>query len=147
MRTLIDSVGTIPNSTAVQIQLCKDSIEWCREVKRTFLRQRIESRLASLLLQQKDYKPALILISGLIKEVKKIDDKLLMVEIMLVESRIHLALHNVPKSKASLTTGRASANSIYCPPELQAQIDQQAGTLCAEEKDYKTAYVCQFDDI
>lgn len=133
-------MGEIPDSTALQIQLCKESIEWCNEERRTFLRQRIESRLASCLLKQKEYKSALSIIGSLIKEVKKIDDKLLLVEIQLVESRIHLALQNLPKAKASLTSARAASNSIYCPPALQAEIDELAGILCSEEKDYKTGF-------
>lgn len=53
MRDLIDSVATIPGTGAVQIQLCQESIEWCKEEKRTFLRQRIETKLASLCVLQR----------------------------------------------------------------------------------------------
>lgn len=140
VRTLLDMVGKIPNSLPMQINLCRESIAWCVEEKRGFLKQRLESRLASLLLEQGDFKAALALIALLSREVKKIDDKLLLVEIMLVESRIHLALKNVPRSKASLTSARANANSIYCPPALQAQIDNLGGVLCAEEKDFETSF-------
>jgi 26S proteasome regulatory subunit N6 len=48
VRTLIDIVSEIPNTVPLQIELCKDSIEWAKETKRNFLRQRIETRLASL---------------------------------------------------------------------------------------------------
>jgi 26S proteasome regulatory subunit N6 len=140
VRSLIDLVGKIPNSLQLQIELCRESIRWCKAEKRTFLKQRIESRLADLLLQSKDFKAALALSTSLIREVKKLDDKLLLCEIFLAESKVHLALQNLPKAKASLTAARAASNAIYCPPLLQAQIDEQAGTLCTEEKDYKTGF-------
>jgi len=140
VRTLIDIISEIPNTLPLQIELCKDSIEWAKETKRNFLRQRIETRLASLCLEARQFQPSLDIVTTLLKEVKRLDDKLLLVEIQLIESRIHHALRNIPKAKAALTAARTSANSIYCPPILQTQIDMQSGTLHAEEKDYKTAY-------
>eukprot|EP01006_Ploeotia_vitrea_P019648 TRINITY_DN51864_c0_g1_i2.p1 TRINITY_DN51864_c0_g1~~TRINITY_DN51864_c0_g1_i2.p1 ORF type:complete len:450 (-),score=312.47 TRINITY_DN51864_c0_g1_i2:49-1398(-) len=140
VKTLIDLVGEVPNSTALQADLCRESIEWCRREKRSFLRQRIEARLCGLLLVLRDYKEAIKVITALVRDVKKIDDKLLLLEIHLIESRVHHALQNLPKAKGALTAARSNANAIYCPPNLQVQIDMQAGVLCAEEKDYKTAF-------
>lgn len=70
-------------------------------------------------MDNKSYQPAIELISGLLTEVKKLDDKLMLVHIHLLESAVHHALRNTPKSKAALTAGRAAANSIYVPPRLQ----------------------------
>lgn len=125
---------------SVQVDICLDAIAWCQTEKRTFLKQRLQSRLASLYVKLRQYTDALPLINKLIREVKKFDDKLLLVEIFLVESRAHLALQNIPKAKGALTAARSNANSIYCPPTLQSEIDLQAGILCSVENDFKTAF-------
>eukprot|EP00741_Cyanophora_paradoxa_P002688 tig00000615_g2608.t1 len=140
VRTVIDNVEQIPNSTRLMTDLCLESIEWARQEKRTFLRQRIEARLSAIYFKNQEYSKALQLIGDLIREVKRLDDKLLLLEIQLIESQIHHALRNLAKARASLTSARTSANAIYCPPALQAEIDMQAGILHADEKDYKTAY-------
>uniref|UniRef100_A0A673BU84 Proteasome 26S subunit, non-ATPase 11a n=1 Tax=Sphaeramia orbicularis TaxID=375764 RepID=A0A673BU84_9TELE len=81
-----------------------------RPRKRTFLRQALEVtsfRLGSQLLQ----------------ELKKMDDKALLVEVQLLESKTYHALSNLPKARAALTSARTTA-----------ALDMQS----AEEKDWKT---------
>lgn len=139
-RSLIDYFGDIPNCLPLQIELCKENIEWCVQEKRLFLKQALETRLVALYLDNKMYHESLNLISYLLKELKRLDDKMVLVEVQLLESRVCHALRNLPKARAALTSARTSANSIYCPPLLQAALDMQSGILHAEEKDYKTAY-------
>lgn len=140
VRQLIDVAGASGANLSLQAEICQDGIAWSEQEKRTFLKQRLQTRLASVYVSMKKYQEALKLTDKLVREVKRFDDKLLLVEIYLIESRAFLQLENLPKSKGSLTAARSSANAIYCPPELQAEIDSQAGVLCSADKDYKTAY-------
>lgn len=139
-RTLIDLLSKIPDSQKLQIEMCRDTIEWCKSEKRTFLRQRVETRLASLLIEIDKYQDAIELLGKLLVEVKKLDDKLLLVEIHLIECRTHHALQNIPRAKAALTAAKTNANAIHCPPLLQADIDLWSGIVCAREKDYRTSF-------
>jgi len=140
VRSLIEYLAKIPGSQSLQIEMCKDCIEWCKGEKRTFLRQRVETRLAALLLEEQKYQDAMAILEKLLSEVKKLDDKLLLVEIHLIECRTQYAIQNIPKSKAALTAAKTSANAIHCPPLLQAEIDLWSGNLCAREKDFRTSY-------
>jgi len=104
------------------------------------LKQSLETRLVSLYLENQQFQDALSLINTLLAELKRLDDKMVLVEVLLLESRVHHSLRNIPKSRAALTSARTSANSIYCPPSVQAGLDMQSGILHAEDKDYKTAF-------
>lgn len=80
------------------------------------------------------------MINSLLTELRKLDDKQMLTEAHLTESRIHHALRNIPKAKAALTAARTSAHAIYVTPILQAELDEMSGVLHCEENDYITAY-------
>ncbi|GAU15713.1 hypothetical protein TSUD_307230 [Trifolium subterraneum] len=124
VRGIIDSVAKIPGTSDVQISLCKEMVQWTRTEKRTFLRQRIEARLAALLMDSKEYSEALTLLSGH----------------RLAGKQTALLIKKPSKGKSSPHRGK---NSCKC--YLQGAIDLQSGILHAEEKDYKTGYSYFFE--
>jgi 26S proteasome regulatory subunit N6 len=140
VRQLLDLFTTIPNTTEIQITTTKQCIEWAISERRGFLRQDLETRLVTLYMSKQSYYDALTLINGLLRELKRLDDKLRLVEVQLLESRVYHALGNIPKGRAALTSARTSAASVYTPPMLQAGLDMQSGMLHAEDGDFGTAF-------
>ncbi|KAJ3327136.1 26S proteasome regulatory subunit rpn6 [Blyttiomyces sp. JEL0837] len=140
VKNLIDLFSQIPEALNLQVQICKEYIDWAVADKRIYLKQSLETRLASLYLDNKMYAESLALIGSLNRELKRLDDKNVLMEVQLLESKVYHATKNLAKARAALTSARTSANSIYCPPLMQAALDMQSGVLHAEEKDFKTAY-------
>ncbi|KAF1574724.1 UNVERIFIED_CONTAM: 26S proteasome non-ATPase regulatory subunit 11, partial [Eudyptes pachyrhynchus] len=138
VRSLLDLFLDMEAATGQEVDLCLECIEWAKSEKRTFLRQALEVRYIA---DPKCSCSSLLLGSQLLRELKKMDDKALLVEVQLLESKTYHALSNLPKARAALTSARTTANAIYCPPKLQAALDMQSGIIhAAEEKDWKTAY-------
>ncbi|NXE70045.1 PSD11 ATPase, partial [Calcarius ornatus] len=146
VRSLLDLFLDMEAATGQEVDLCLECIEWAKSEKRTFLRQALERLwvdvLWVLMIQSSSQSCSCPLPgSQLLRELKKMDDKALLVEVQLLESKTYHALSNLPKARAALTSARTTANAIYCPPKLQAALDMQSGIIhAAEEKDWKTAY-------
>eukprot|EP00392_Amoebophrya_sp_AT5.2_P000030 g30.t1 len=142
VRTLIDLVSRIQGDKPTQViaDLCDDCIQWAKIEQRTFLKHRVETRLCGIYVDMKKYEPALALLAQLLKEVKQLDDKMLLVEIHLIETRANFNCDNLPKARASLTAAKTNANAIHCPPLLQAEIDLWSGIVSLREKDPRTAF-------
>lgn len=141
-KLMLHLIDFIPSSNS---SVLEDSISWARSTNRLFLAQSLSLRLASLHLQTRHHKAALNILNTLLPELKRLDDKLLLAEVHLLESRVYHAINNVAKAKAALTSARTAANAIYCPPALQARLDVQSGILHAEDNDWKTAYSYFFE--
>ena len=107
------------NRINAKIDVSKHIIEWCEAESRTFLRMKIENKLAELLFMQNKYHEALVILNKLLYELKRKDDKQLIVESQLVESKVYHALENLPKAKAALTSVKTTANSILTQSNLR----------------------------
>ncbi|ORC84993.1 proteasome regulatory non-ATPase subunit 6 [Trypanosoma theileri] len=140
VRKLFDHILTSGAPLERQMEVCHEMIAWARRERRTFLRQRLQHRLAELQFAQHAPQDALSTLQPLLREVRRLDDRALLLDIHLLESRIYFAVHNISKARAALVAARTNANSIYCPPLAQAEIDLQSGVLHAEEHDAKTAF-------
>ncbi|NXE02269.1 PSD11 ATPase, partial [Chaetorhynchus papuensis] len=144
VRSLLDLFLDMEAATGQEVDLCLECIEWAKSEKRTFLRQALEVGWVCVgadAEQLTELCPSPLPGSQLLRELKKMDDKALLVEVQLLESKTYHALSNLPKARAALTSARTTANAIYCPPKLQAALDMQSGIIhAAEEKDWKTAY-------
>lgn len=137
---LVDYIAKVPHSERLQIDLSIWLVDWCIAEKRTYLKHRMELRLASLYLEVGEPDKAMKIIEPILIEVRKADDKLLLVELYLLESKINYRVKNFAKAKASLTASRANANNVYCQPSIIAEIDLMSGILYAQDQDYKTSY-------
>lgn len=138
-------------SIGLQIRLVEDLVGWCERDGRAFLRQSLEARLGQLYLKEyflnnfcrylnaKQYTVAIELITRRLRGLKRMEDKVALVETHLLESRVYFSLKNLAKAKAALTAARSAANSIYCPPLLQAALDLQSGLVHVDDGDAKTA--------
>lgn len=117
---LVDYIAKVKGSERLQIDLSKWLIDWCIEEKRTYLKHRMELKLSTLFLEVGEPEKALKVIEPILIEVRKADDKLLLVELYLLESKINHKICNFAKAKASLTASRANANNVYCQPSIIA---------------------------
>ncbi|CAD8121564.1 unnamed protein product [Paramecium sonneborni] len=140
MRQMIDQVAQLENTIDLQVDMCQFLIDQCARDKKNYLKHKMQIRLATLYNEQEKFTQGIEIIDKIVGEVRKADDKHLLLEIYLIESKLHFGQTNLAKAKASLTAARACSNTIYCPPHVQAEIDMMAGVLYAEERDYRTSY-------
>ena len=70
-----------PPPDSQKVSMCRDCITWAQEKKRTFLRQALEVRLIALHLDALEFQECLADVEPLIKELKRLDDRQLLVEV------------------------------------------------------------------
>jgi 26S proteasome regulatory subunit N6 len=130
----------------VKVNLCLECIQWAKDQNRVYLRQILQARLIRLYNDLGRYTSATHLANELIHELKRLDDKDLIIEAQLENSKACYALSSHSKARAALVSARTTANSMYIPPKMQAALDMQSGILHAgEDRDFKTAFSYFFE--
>jgi 26S proteasome regulatory subunit N6 len=139
VRLVIQSLRKVPSTQALQVRLCQEWIQWSIAEDRALLRQRLETELSEILLEQGEYKQALEVLGRLSPELRKGDHKSHLIEVHLIESRAYRGLGDFNRAKASLTAARTNAAAVYTSPTLQGQLDLESGIIFTAERDYRTA--------
>ncbi|KAK2964560.1 putative 26S proteasome non-ATPase regulatory subunit 11 [Blattamonas nauphoetae] len=140
VRTIIDILVQLPNPTKQREEVVQKWIDWSTKENKTFLRFKLELAGASLNYELGDYTKMKGVLAKLLKEVKRLDDKRLLVEIHILECQCFLRLMDLHHARASLTSARMEANSVYIPQQAQARLDLWSGLVCMLERDFSTAY-------
>ncbi|KAK6018775.1 hypothetical protein OSTOST_15616, partial [Ostertagia ostertagi] len=160
IRVLMEYCLMINQDNKEKVKLVKDCIEWATANSRLFLRRTLQARLIRLYNDIGLYVEAQKIAGPLTAELKKIEDRELIMEVTLEESKSAFALKNFGKvrlctlslnsinmvfnhlqAKTSLVMARTNANGAYVSTQMQAALDLQSGILySADEKDFKTAY-------
>lgn len=141
IRDIVEYALAIDQGKEEKIDLLKNCIDWATSNKREFLRRCLQARLIRLYNEMNDFINAQKLGQELSKELKKLEDRELLIEVSVEESRSAFNLNNLAKAKSALLTAKTSANSAFASPQLQASVDLQSGVLySAEERDYKTSF-------
>ena len=140
IRRLFELIAASGASLPKQEEVCRVMIDWASKDKMTFLRHRLELRLSAIYHEDNQPQKAIPALASLLKEVRRLEDRSLLVECHLLESKVYYAIKHFSKARASLVAARTNANAIYCAPLAQAELDMQSGVLHAEENDYKTAF-------
>jgi len=144
VRSWVDEIATVNTEGSlardVQLALCKTVVKWAESEKRSFLKHRVQVKLGWIYLEGKKLTEGMEAIEKLSYEVKKLEEKVLLVEIYLIQSKMFFEIKNVPRAKAALTACRANANSVHISALLQAMIEFTGAELAAAEKEYNVAH-------
>ena len=104
------------------------------------MKSRIQTRLAEIYYIHEHYAKSLEICNKVIFDLKRYEDNLGLIQLLLLESKVYYATNGISKSKAALTSVKTLVTKVYVEPKLQANIDLHAGILAAHEKDFNLAY-------
>ena len=127
------------------IKIVEEITKFCDETNNISMKSKIQTRLAEVYYLNQNYSKALDICNKVIFDLKRYEDNLGLIQLLLLESKIYYATNGISKAKASLTSVKTLVTKVYIEPKLQANIDLHAGILAAHEKDFNLAYSYFFE--
>ena len=127
------------------INITEEITKFCDETNNISMKSKIQTRLAEVYYINENYAKALEICNKVIFDLKRYEDNIGLIQLLLLESKIYYATNGISKAKASLTSVKTLVTKVYVEPKLQASIDMQAGILAAHEKDFNLAYSYLFE--
>ena len=140
MVKLISKIENIKELFPTLLGLIKEIIDLCNKSNNISMRNKMNIKLSEIYLINEEYKTGLEVISKTLVDLKRYEDNLGLIEIQLIESKIHYKSKGIVKAKAALTTVKTLCTKVYIEPQLQAKIDMHAGMISAHEKDFNLSY-------
>jgi 26S proteasome regulatory subunit N6 len=122
------------------VKTIEEITKFCDETSNISMKSRIQTRLAEIYFIHEHYAKALEICNKVIFDLKRYEDNLGLIQLLLLESKVYYATNGISKSKAALTSVKTLVTKVYIEPKLQANIDLHAGILAAHEKDFNLAY-------
>ena len=140
-REILEHLSPFPATIPQQMEdLAKFILQWSVDSNISFLQSKAELKLAEILGKRNQLREAVKFVESVIKDARAIDDKHLLVEAHLLETKLQFEMENLPKAKSALTACRANSNSVFCSTILIAEIETTAGMIHIFENDYKISY-------
>eukprot|EP00835_Amoeboradix_gromovi_P000880 NODE_33_length_32023_cov_0.217579.p11 type:complete len:266 gc:universal NODE_33_length_32023_cov_0.217579:3625-2828(-) len=112
-----------------------------------YLLFQLEHLYIELLLSNHLYNDSLIKIDSITVPLKKLDDKQLLLQVFIQQSRAYYYLKNTNKSKGALVAAKTLSHQMYVPPVVQLQLDEQSGLVHLLDKEYTIAYSYFYETV
>ena len=113
------------------VKVCDEITKFCDETNNISMKSKIRTRLAEVYYIHEHYAKALEICNKVIFDLKRYEDNLGLIQLLLLESKIHYATNGISKAKATLTSVKTLVTKVYVEPKLQANIDMHAGILAS----------------
>ena len=140
---LFHVAGDVNNKKSILDKL----LEIIKKSNLQYLLFQIQHLYIELLLISKLFNDALLKVEDILFELKKLDDKQLLLQVFIQQSRAYYSLKITSKAKGALVAAKTLSHQMYVPPTVQLQLDEQSGLVHLLDKEYTIAYSYFYETV